>query len=135
MIEWGTCAVQRCCWRFRGFDWFAPSRSDAFWNLRASIRVPGANAPGAVPSLGECGLFDDFGDLLRMDDERSMAAGDFRRLGLDPGCERLLGLGREDFVLRADDIERRLVMPGGDVDGGFEGNVIQRKLRVGQVLS
>ena len=68
-----------------------------------------------------------------MDDERGMAAGDFRRLSMDPGCERPLGLRREDFVLRADDIERRLVMPGHDVDRGFERNVIQGKLRVGQV--
>src|SRR5450631_277338 len=101
--------------------------------LCASVRAPGAKAPGAVSSLRERCLFDDLSDLLRMDDERGMAAGDFRRLSVDPGCERLLGLGREDFVLRADDIERRLVMPGRNVNGGFERNVVQRKLRVGQV--
>src|SRR5215475_8000914 len=113
--------------------WFAPSRSDALCVL-LSERAPGAKAPGAVLSFRERCLFDDLSDLLRMNDERGMAAGDFRRLSLHSGCERLLSLGSEDLVLRGDDIERRLVMPGGNVDGGLERNVIQRKLRVGQVL-
>src|SRR6476659_9248170 len=108
--------------------------SNCVMSFSGCVCAPDAKAPGAVPSLYECGLFDNLGDLLGMDDERSMAAGDLRRLRLDSGCKRLLRLGGEDFVLGADDIEGRLVMPGRNVDGGFERNVIQRKLRVGEVL-
>jgi hypothetical protein len=51
--------------------------------LRASVGAPGANAPGAVSSLRERGLFNDRGDFLRMDNEGGMAAGDLAGLGLD----------------------------------------------------
>ena len=53
--------------------------------------APGAKAPGASSSFRERGLLDDRGDFLCMDDERGMAAGDLRRLGLDPGRERSSG--------------------------------------------
>ena len=76
----------------RSLACFAPSRHSYSLSTRGA---PGAKAPGAVPSLRERGLFDDLSDFLRMDDERGMAAGDFRRLRLHPGCEQLLGLGRD----------------------------------------
>ena len=60
-----------------------------------------------------------------------MTAGDFRRLGLYPGCEKLLGIGCDYLVLGANHVERWLVAPGGHVDGRFERNVVQWKLRVG----
>jgi hypothetical protein len=98
------------------------------------VSAPGTNAPGAVPSLRECGLFDHRGDCIGMNDERSMTAGDFRRLRLHPGCEKLLGLRCDYLVLGGDHVERWLVAPGGNVDGGFERKVVLWKLRVGQVL-
>ena len=72
---------------------------------RSERWAPGTKAPGALSSLHERGLFDHRGDFLRMDDEGGMAAGDLCRLGLHPGGEHLLGLGRDDLVLRADHIE------------------------------
>src|SRR5712671_712744 len=50
--------------------------------LPLSVPAPGAEAPRAVASLRERGLFDHRGDFLRMNDERSMAPGDFGYLGL-----------------------------------------------------
>jgi len=57
-----------------------------------------------------------------------MATGDFGRVGLDPDYEHLPGLGREHLVLGADHIEIRLIVPGRNIDGCFERNVVQRKL-------
>jgi hypothetical protein len=53
-----------------------------------------------------------------------MAASDFRRLGLDPGCEHLLGLGCDYLVLRADHIERRFIAPGRRIDWSFVRRVL-----------
>ena len=57
------------------------------------MSAPGTNAPGAVPSLRECGLFDHCRDGIGMNDERSMTAGDVRDLGLHPVGEKLLASG------------------------------------------
>ena len=96
------------------------------------MEAPGTKAPGAISSLRERGLFNDRSDLVRVDDEGGMAAGDLRRLRLDPGGEHLLDLGCEHLVPGADHIERRFVVPRCGIDRRLERRVVQRKLGVSQ---
>src|ERR1700761_9784289 len=67
-----------------------------------------------------------------MNDERSMAAGDFRYLRLHTLGKKLLGLRCDHLVLGGDHEERRLVAPGGDSYRCLVRLDTQRKLMVRQ---
>src|SRR6202000_972110 len=106
-----------------------PVRSIFLW---AGVAGPGPEVPGAVLSLHKRGLFNHLGDFLRMNDERSMAAGDVRYLRLHTLGKKLLGLRCDHIVLGGDHIERRLVAPSGDIHRCLERLDTQRKLMVCQ---
>ena len=76
--------------------------------------------PGALSSFRQRGLFNCRSDFLRMNDKRRVAASDLRYLGLHPCREKLLGLGRDHLVFRADHIKRRFIVPRRGIDWGVE---------------
>ncbi len=58
-------------WRFRGFDWFSPSRSDAFCILERVCALPVRKRRERYRHFASAAFSISAGDFVRVDDEEA----------------------------------------------------------------